>query len=80
MDEWDLWGRTPEVTCLHREPYGAPVSVLGSTDGAEDVPQAKAHRTRRGAWQPDGEQHPRPEQDISPKRGAFWHKASRVFQ
>lgn len=68
----DIKGRDCRATRLHRGPT-RPYKCR-----AEDVALAKARRTRRGAWQPDGQQHPQPGQDASPKSGDFWHPASRL--
>lgn len=68
----DRKGMDSRATRLHRGPT-RPYKCR-----AEDVAPAKARRTRRGAWQPDGQQHPRPGQDASPRSGDFWHPASRL--
>jgi len=74
-DEKDLWGRTPGVTSLHREPYGPPASVLGSTDGTEDMPRSKVG-SPAARWRAV----PQARAGHLPKRWNFWHKASHVFQ
>lgn len=62
---WDLRGTDSGATRLHRDPT-RPYKCR-----AEDVAPAKAHRTRRGAWQPGGQRHPQPGQDASPRKWGF---------